>query len=915
VNSIIWIVIGCLIGGSLLELPGVFIGAVVGFLVGKVQELSRHITSQQSMINELRKDHDTFLKKLPVEYLPQTASPVQIAEKDPKQDAPERKAPLADRILRMNEESGIDPDVPDTQATMVSPQSLANKQAPSVQQASIPTPEKNNSDTEFLSTLVDLVLEKTNLVTRVGIVVLFFGVAFLLKYTAENVSASIEVRLSLVAMGATILLYFGWRLRDLRAGYAVLLQGAAVGVWYLVTYAALNLYDVIPATVGFFLMLVVSVLAVALAVMQDSKALAAFAIAGGFLAPILASTGSGSHVMLFSYYAILNVGVVSITWFKAWRPLTLLGFIFTFVIGVAWGVTNYSSEHFSSTEPFLILFILFYIAVVMIFALRKQWAHSPVFDGPLVFGTPVIGFALQSKLVQNFDNGIAWSALIFGLCYLGIIYHWRKGLAAHSPLLKESFLAIGIIFVSLSIPYAFEHDVTAVLWALEGAGGLWLAVRQRRLWGCVLALLAQLGAGLAWLLDSPPSGQYLFANVPYLNAVLIAAVAFYSSLLLQSQSKERKYRLLHIPMLGWGLCWWLGAAAWQFSAHLDASFQPAALLFFVTTSAILFQIMRIKLNWEALTPILLGVLPAVLLIALLSINLIDMPSESLGFIAWPASILCLYWLYNKARLFRDGLTKQETSWHSATFLLAVGLASWEVIWQVNNITFLQSWTLIAAGIASLGAAWLVFKVRFWRPALDIVYRENLMALLFSGLLLNSLLCNFVRPVVEPLNYVPLLNPLDIWQLAVLASIAIWWRKHPSNIVEKLPIQFGWAILGAALFIYINTLLFRTIHISAGIPFEISILLKADLVQTCLSILWTAMGIVLFMATKRWPKRELWIVGVALFGIVVIKLFLVDLANTGTVERIVSFMGVGLLLLAVGYLVPIPEKEQQENLAT
>ena len=387
-SSFMWIAIGLLIGAVLLEAPGAIIGASIGFLIGKFQDLSRLISSQQSMIDTLKNDHAAVLKKLPIvnplsvesaDTAPsQAATETKILEPEPESEPQTESELEKEPKLEINQESEL--DVPDTNPEPIPPQALVRK--PDLWVTQDPSP-----------------ASKTNLITRTGIVVLFFGVAFLLKYTAQNVSVSIEMRLLLVATGAAILLFFGWKLRHTRTSYAVLLQGAGVGIWYIVTYAALNSYEIIPATGGFILMLLVSVFAVALAVLQDSKALAIFAIAGGFLAPILASTGSGSHVMLFSYYAILNVGIVAITWFKVWRSLTLLGFIFTFVIGVAWGVTKYSPEHFSSTEPFLILFIVFYIAVVMMFALRKKWDHSPVFDGPLVFGTPVIGFITKQTFL------------------------------------------------------------------------------------------------------------------------------------------------------------------------------------------------------------------------------------------------------------------------------------------------------------------------------------------------------------------------------------------------------------------------------------------------------------------------------------------------------------------------------------
>jgi len=52
------------------------------------------------------------------------------------------------------------------------------------------------------------------------------------------------------------------------------------------------------------------------------------------------------------------------------------------------------------------------------------------------------------------------------------------------------------------------------------------------------------------------------------------------------------------------------------------------------------------------------------------------------------------------------------------------------------------------------------------------------------------------------------------------------------------------------------------------------------------------------------------VGAALLALVVAKLFLVDLAQVGTVERIVSFIGVGLLLLLIGYLAPVPPRRSE-----
>ena len=48
----------------------------------------------------------------------------------------------------------------------------------------------------------------------------------------------------------------------------------------------------------------------------------------------------------------------------------------------------------------------------------------------------------------------------------------------------------------------------------------------------------------------------------------------------------------------------------------------------------------------------------------------------------------------------------------------------------------------------------------------------------------------------------------------------------------------------------------------------------------------------------------WFFGAAVLALTVLKLFIIDLANTGAIARIVSFMGVGLLIIIIAYYAPV-----------
>jgi len=905
-GMVIAAVAGLLIGLVLGEVAAALGLAVLAGLLVKFQELSRLVGSQQKQIAFLnRKLIDTEAEAVaaPAAHAEPSVQPT-AAQAAPAPDVTSQTA-LPDSAPSVapyvNEPTAAEPP-------WVEPEVAASTSRPGTATASPAAPSTGDKILALWATSgLGKLIARTNMITRVGIVILFLGVSFLVQYASENVSLPIELRFLGIAAAALVVFLLGWRLRHKHRDYALLLQGAAVGTWYLATFASMKVYPIVPPSIGFLLLVGLSVFAALMSVKQDAKPLAVFGILGGFLAPVLASTGDGSHVMLFSYYAILNAGILAIVWFKAWRALTLMGFIFTFIVGVAWGVMRYQADLFASTEPFLLLFMLFYVAVVLIFGLRKRWPPHRLIDGPILFGTPAIGFALQALLVEQFEYGMAWSALGFGLFYLGITTLWWKMLTERALLLRESLTAIGVVMLTLAVPYAFDHDVTALVWAFQGAAAIWLSARQQSNWGGLLALVVQVGAGVSWLLSTHAAGEQLFINAGYASSCALAMVALWSAWILRAQPDSYWVRLLHLPVLGWGLLWWFAGGLWQMGAHLSLQQMLPGVLCFVSLSFIALQWLRMRYHWQALAPVLLALLPLAVGLILTHKYFGSHPFSSFGYIAWPLTFVTLYWLYNQRDFFSGVTSKAEEPWHLVSYLTMTIVAMLEVNWQVEQYTGVDSWHLIGVGLVLLTAIGVALKTRLWPAHLDPLYRHSAVAILFATLLVSTLIGCFIQPVVDPLPYWPLLNPLDLWQIGVLVCAGLWWRRVRHALPSAIPpVSVMWLLAGLG-FIYLNTLLLRTVHAFTGVEFHIEHMLQVDLVQTCLSVLWTLLGVGLLVAANRLLKRDLWMVGMALIAIVVVKLLLVDLSNGGTIERIVSFIVVGLLLLGVGYLVPLPEK--------
>ena len=756
-------------------------------------------------------------------------------------------------------------------------------------------------------------LKRGNPLARIGIVILFFGAAFLAKYAADNSLFPIELRFIALAIGAFALLIVGWRLRERRAIYAQLLQGGGIAGLYLTVFAASRLYQLLPPALAFGLLAIIALAAAVLAVAQNALALAVIGTAGGFLAPILVSTGSGNFVALFTYYALLNLGVFAVAWFKTWRVLNVLGFLFTFTITGMWRATSYRDANLATADAFLILFFLMYVGVSILNCVRQPPNLKGYVSGSLVFGLPVVAFTLHATMISRIEYGLAWSAFALGAFYLllgWILFVTRR---ATFRLLVEAFAALGVIFASLAIPLAFDTRMTAAMWAVEGAGLLWLGVRQERKLPRLFGTLLQVGAGVGYLIgyDEMRSTQPIL-NTAYLGAAMLAVSGMFSGYwLFRNESRRAQYEAgLAAGFTFWGLIWWFVGGANEIGRYFPDAVLGSILVYTSVTAAILTWL-SISRQWPLPRWIALF-LPAVVgAYAFAHAQPLDHPFAQWGAVGWLAIFITHFALLRIAEPQRH--VALEWLHGGACWALAL-LFAWELEWQVAERTT-GVWASLAWGLVpALLLAW--FGRRELRPAWPVAQHE-VGYRLYGAAPIAVALCIWIVVINlsstgDPawLPYLPLLNPLDVCVALAIAALAMWWSAlAPAQRASLWQFDFRVLIAVAAgiVFLWLNAALIRTLHHNWGAPITAYGITHSTFVQSALSIFWGVLGFAAMTAAAKQRWRYVWIVGAGLMIVVVAKLFLVDLSSIGTVARIASFLTVGLLLLITGYFAPLPPK--------
>lgn len=766
-----------------------------------------------------------------------------------------------------------------------------------------------------------------NTLARVGVVLLFIGVAFLLKYAAEHVTVPIELRLAAVALGGIVLLGFGWRLRASRAGYAMSLQGAAIGILYLTVFAALRLYQLLPASAAFGLLFWIAALSSFLAVRQDAMALAVLGIVGGFAAPILTSTGGGSHVMLFAYFAVLNAGIFAIAWFKAWRLLNIVGFACTFVVGTLWGVTRYRPEDFATTEPFLILFFLFYVGIATLYALRKSIEVRHYVDATLVFGTPLVAAGLQGALVRPIEYAMAWSALAASALYLALARLLYRRHRDDLRLLVEAFLALGIVFATLAVPLALDARLTSATWALEGAALVWVGVRQQRLGPRAFGLLLQVAAGIAFGLGfSVWTHRLVGGSLPVLNSDFVGALLVALGGLISARVMGRApaitgtERALVPVVFGWGVLWWLGAGLREIERFVAPEARIPALVMFVAASGVLFDAAAKRLDWPLARVPALALPPALLLIAAYRIVAVHAGGGhllgGLGGLAWPFALAVLVMLLR--RFDRASIAPAVIdSLHAMLGWLVTLIVAGELAWLARANVAGSAWRLVPWGLVPALIVVAICRLTSRGGWPFGTHRRAWLVIGAIPLLVASLAWTIYANVASagdaaPLPFVPLVNPLDLTQALVFVAIATWLARVRDVEANRLgavsPETLG-AAAAALLLFWVTFATLRTLHHFADVPWTAGAMWASRIVQATLSLVWSVFALAAMVVANRRRYRAAWVAGAALLAVVVAKLFFVDLSQVGGVERIVSFMGVGVLLLIIGYVAPVPPRKE------
>ncbi len=499
---------------------------------------------------------------------------------------------------------------------------------------------------------------------RVGLIALLFAVAFFLKYAFDNnwVGQRGRVAIGLLA-GCGLLVYGEWLLRRGYRYFSEGISGLGAAVLYLSLYAGWSYYHLFSQGVAFVGMVVVTAAMVVVAVGRDSQRIALLALMGGFLTPMLVSTGKDQQIVLFTYLCVLDGSLLALARARDWRSLELVSFVWTQIFFWAWYDRFYSDSVVVRTTAFVTLFFVLFALLPVI---RSRRTGKLTKDQILLVLSNAFSFLVALRAMLWADHRWALTITVLALAALHVVMARvvPRPRPEEPPLPRLLFAGLALMFVTLVIPIRLEGKWITMAWAVEGAVLVWSGARARIafLRGTGLVLFALVATRL-WLFRMSAERFLLNPRFAVFAVTLICyALALYfvrRELAVRKPGERNAFAILGVAANVFAL-WALSLELWDLFGRmrpqigLDKNLaRQTSLSLFWTLYATILMIFGVRhrmapLRWQALA--LFGLTAAkVFLYDLASLERIY---RILSFLVIGVVLLAVSFLYERSRVGR-----------------------------------------------------------------------------------------------------------------------------------------------------------------------------------------------------------------------------------------------------------------------
>ncbi len=378
-----------------------------------------------------------------------------------------------------------------------------------------------------------------NLINKIGILILVLGISFFVKYAIDKDWINEPARVGIGILCGSLVMGIAHKLKKNYAAFSSVLVAGAISIFYFTIYIAFNEYQLFSQTVAFVLMTIITAFSTLVSLSYNRQELAILSLIGGFAVPFMISTGEGNYIVLFTYIAILNIGILAISYFKKWKIATILAFIFTIVLFSGWYFTSVKDSDFSYSGAliFATLFYFIFSITIVLNNLKNKGVFSKIEYCILMINTFYffgIGMVILKQWGSNFAGLFTLLLAIYNVVYATILFK-KFGLDKNAIYL---LLGLALTFVTLTIPIQFEGNQITIFWACEAVLLFWLSQKSKiksfKLSAIIVQILALISLFIDWKRYFISEEFTIILNPLFISSVIVSISLFFTYWLIKN---------------------------------------------------------------------------------------------------------------------------------------------------------------------------------------------------------------------------------------------------------------------------------------------------------------------------------------------------------------------------------------------
>lgn len=754
--------------------------------------------------------------------------------------------------------------------------------------------QKSLQDLSFIEQIKQWIFQG-NPVLKVAIVVLVIGVILLLRFATEHWQLSLALKLFMVAVVSVVVTILGYVSLSKNRSFALALEGLGLAGLFLTLFFAYYNHVITSLETASLFFAVIMLITLILSLRQQAIELALMAMMVAYIAPFTLPIREATAIELIAYYFVINLAVVILSTLRPWKMLNQIAFLMTVLIG---GSYAFIHGHLQD-RAIMTLLVLAHSAIFIWLAFRfsqllaksdlEQFKLKPALDIALIFGAPIVSYAC---IYLMFFQEMAWQVVMS--CLFAVVYAVLCLLAKRNQsigLISQSYFSLMLIFLALIPPILLREQWSVVGWALEGMLIFILALLRHSAISRYLAMGLLVVAGisslyyLVELIEFPRSIFWCLA-LSYLAVVVFANV---KTSFQQQLSLTITLFLSGLSLIASSLLLWLSADFFDDRQSLILSLVFVAGLYAVLNEILL----RAHAGGTWRLPKAFALIPMFIFAFAFVVQLFNQ-----GGIEWSSlyervgfGFACLFMTFLCLR--PSTALAQENEWVSFGILLSLGFAS---------LTLFPSMPFISVVILPLvfaGWSYMQAPNSIWS---QLWQAKSVLLLMFIWIVSSQLLSE----QAFNLYWMPVLNPFDLISLAMLLG-SIWMLLLQLRAGLDRGIV---AILMVLSLLWLSSyIVLRALHVYLDTPYNTRLIWENATIQLAFTLLWVGLALISMSLATRKQLRSMWILGASILFIVTLKLVLLDLSHVGTLTRVISFLGAGLVMLMIAYIAPIPETEK------